>query len=94
MIPAIPATRTYDLQSDEAHAQRLPWLNLFTSDCLAPVLPSTTSLETDDAEPQADHGCSLTFIHNEQRCPAKVEMRWWWPRMIQSKIGREPGVAA
>ena len=30
------------------------------------VSPSTTSLEVDDAQPQADHGCSSTFVDNEQ----------------------------
>jgi hypothetical protein len=29
------------------------------------VLPSTTNLEVGDAQPQADHGCSPAFIHNE-----------------------------
>jgi hypothetical protein len=66
MTPAIQATRTHDLQSDESHAQTPAMtapLHLRQSHPL--VSPSTTSLRVDDAQPQADHGCSPTLIHNE-----------------------------
>ena len=36
------------------------------------VSPSTTSLEIDDAQPQADHGCPLTLVDDEQHYASRT----------------------
>jgi hypothetical protein len=79
ITPAIQATRTQGLQSDESHGQRLPWLGLSTSDgltlsCRFQRLASRLTTRSTRLTTDVPRHWSIT----SSTMPRGLLGWWWW----------------